>query len=86
MYRCCVCGQRLAGTSWLCNKCAQGWGLLDVPVRDWPDWAKLCKRAEQHTRSLAHNEDGWVNVSESFEAETKVYGEWNRDPWGDNHR
>ncbi len=49
MSECAICQRSIDGTDWACHDCAREHGL-DVPFRDWPEWAKECKRFEETRR------------------------------------
>jgi len=68
MNRCCICEARLSGTGWLCNRCATETTafelvvpLKDVPVAEWPEWAKYLLAEEQRERRYDQTV-GWMIV------------------------
>lgn len=58
-WKCCVCGNPIDGTDWVCHECARGHGL-EVPVSQWPAWARELKRSEEAERRYHREWDGWL--------------------------
>jgi len=77
--RCCICDKALTGTSWVCHTCAATYGL-EVPYRQWPDWARALVSFENRERRYQRT-IGAITVSyEEAGVENLVYGEMNDDP------
>ncbi len=49
--RCCICGHRITGTAWVCNRCAIEWALVGLPVSSWPSWVQALVQIERGERN-----------------------------------
>jgi len=50
MGKCAICQETPLRETWVCVSCAEEWGLIGVPFKDWPDWVKALKNCEQQMR------------------------------------
>jgi hypothetical protein len=65
--------------------CAERWGVVGVPFRDWPDWIKALSNEEHRVRRIYAEEDEWDagwTFSDVPEAERLAYGDADDDREG----